>query len=157
MGSSTTHSKQNMKALLFVILILSVILWSEGKRMGGGGGYRRENQSYWRRRPWEVGYYSNRNNPRRYWESSWRRKQDLEEFNVKTTELPVFDEWEEEGCTGLCLIKKLEQIDSQLQEKEAEKEIKSVDEVSKKPEREPKKNPPAPCTGMCALMRQRTG
>ena len=39
---------------------------------------------YWRRRPWEVGYHGNRNNPRRPWDRTWRRERDMDEFVVKT-------------------------------------------------------------------------
>ena len=62
---------------------------------------------------------------------------------------------EELGCTGLCLIKKLEEINAQLEEKKANKDFPSEDKILKKPEN--RENPSAPCTGMCALMKQRTG
>eukprot|EP00091_Calanus_sinicus_P003225 TRINITY_DN13394_c0_g1_i1.p1 TRINITY_DN13394_c0_g1~~TRINITY_DN13394_c0_g1_i1.p1 ORF type:complete len:145 (-),score=37.53 TRINITY_DN13394_c0_g1_i1:135-569(-) len=141
-------------ALLSVLVILSLLLEDTLGRMGGGGGYKRRNQDRWRRRPWEVGYFGNRNNPRRPWDRTWRREKDRDEFVVKT-ERPRYYENEEKGCTGLCLIKKMEALDAKIQKKKAKKVNKDITiEITEAPK--PKKKS-APCTGMCAIVRQRTG
>eukprot|EP00090_Calanus_glacialis_P032314 TRINITY_DN53548_c0_g1_i1.p1 TRINITY_DN53548_c0_g1~~TRINITY_DN53548_c0_g1_i1.p1 ORF type:complete len:145 (+),score=31.72 TRINITY_DN53548_c0_g1_i1:118-552(+) len=140
--------------LLCVLVFISFLLDETVCRMGGGGGYTRRNQDRWRRRPWEVGYFGNRNNPRRSWHRTWRREKDREEFVVKT-ERPRYYENEEKGCTGLCLVKKMDALDAKIERKKAKKDNKGTNiEVSEPPK--PKKNS-APCTGMCAIMRQRTG
>merc|ERR1712025_809955 len=135
-----------MKALLLLVGLLITLSDVLSKRMGGGGGYRREDQSYYRRRPWEVGYYSNRNNPRKYWESSWRRQNDIDHFIVKT-ERPYFEEMEEIGCIGLCLIKKLEKVNAELKKKKERKETTTrANKIFIKSTTEKKQGA---CTGMC--------
>merc|ERR1712179_816053 len=136
-----------------IVVMLCVLLEYSDCRMMGGGGYKRKDQGYWRRRPWEVGYHGNRNRARRPWESAWRRERDMDEFIVKT-ERPHYYEDEEEPCTGLCLIKKMEALEAELKKKNKKKEKKETVRLYK--QSKPKKNS-APCTGMCALMRQRTG
>ena len=70
-------------------------------------------------------------------------------------ERPRYYENEEKGCTGLCLIKKMEALDAKIERKKAKKNNNGTTrEVSEAPK--PKKKS-APCTGMCAIMRQRTG
>ena len=69
-------------------------------------------------------------------------------------ERPHYYEDEEEPCTGLCLIEKMEAIEAELKKKYKKKEKKETVGLYK--QSKPKKNS-APCTEMCALMRQRTG
>merc|ERR1719312_264235 len=120
--------------------MLCVLLEYRECRMMGGGGYKRKNQGYWRRRPWE---------------STWRRGRDMDEFIVKT-ESPHYygDEEEEEPCTGRCLINKMEALEAEIKKKNNKKKKKEAVKIYEQPK--PKKSS-APCTGMCALMRQRTG
>ena len=76
---------------------------------------------------------------------------------------PVYYEEEEEPCTGLCLVKKMEKLDAEMKKKKV-KNLKKMKKVKKNKKDNVKvlkekisKKEKAPCTGMCALMRQRTG
>eukprot|EP00092_Neocalanus_flemingeri_P069639 GFUD01085393.1.p1 GENE.GFUD01085393.1~~GFUD01085393.1.p1 ORF type:complete len:153 (+),score=28.55 GFUD01085393.1:31-489(+) len=152
-----------MKVILYCTLVVCALLpeaydavMARGLgRNGSGRGDR------WRRRPWEVGYHGNRNNPRRPWSRVWqnRRQHEPEDFVVKK-ERPRYYEDEEPACTGTCLIKKLEALNEKTEKKSKKREVKSKQsgKIIKKTETtaEPKKDK-APCTGMCVLMRRRTG
>eukprot|EP00092_Neocalanus_flemingeri_P039391 GFUD01042888.1.p1 GENE.GFUD01042888.1~~GFUD01042888.1.p1 ORF type:complete len:131 (+),score=30.14 GFUD01042888.1:141-533(+) len=122
---------------------------------GSGRGDR------WRRRPWEVGYHGNRNNPRRPWSRVWqnRKQHEPEDFVVKK-ERPRYYEDEEPACTGICLIRKLEALNEKTEKKSKKRRHKNTQRGGKLNKTEttakPRKNT-ATCTGMCALMRQRTG
>ena len=144
---------RNNNILIFLFLTLMLVMITSGKRMGGGGGYQRRNQDYWRRRPWEVGYYSNRNNPRKPWESSWKRQRDNQEDFIRKKSYPERYEEEEPSCTGLCLLKKIETVNKNIEKKKKEKKTDTVTtrKISEV------KTTKAPCTGMCAIMRRRTG
>eukprot|EP00092_Neocalanus_flemingeri_P002786 GFUD01002983.1.p1 GENE.GFUD01002983.1~~GFUD01002983.1.p1 ORF type:complete len:153 (-),score=31.01 GFUD01002983.1:96-554(-) len=125
----------------------------------GSTGSRRGDR--WRRRPWEVGYHGHRNNPRRPWDRVWinRRQQEPEDFVVKK-EKPRYYEDEETACTGLCLIRKLEALNDNTEKKRktrGDKTNKRGQHVQKYENTAKPKEDKAPCTGMCALMRQRTG
>eukprot|EP00092_Neocalanus_flemingeri_P008396 GFUD01009052.1.p1 GENE.GFUD01009052.1~~GFUD01009052.1.p1 ORF type:complete len:184 (+),score=53.51 GFUD01009052.1:95-646(+) len=183
-----------MKIVFFCIAIIFSLLpdmYDAAIRGGGGGNYGSRWDSRWRRRPWEVGYWGNRNNPRRPWDRVWqnRRQQEEDKFIVKT-ERPRYYENEETVCTGLCLIKKFESLNEKSEKKGKKRggafeksEItnkpkklealndESVKEKKKRVEKGKKRggavkqsgttNKPqkdkAPCLGMCALMKQRTG
>ena len=54
------------------------------------------------------------------------------------------------------MIKKLEKLDAEIKEKNIRKENKKKEFVKLAEEPKQKKKT-VPCTGMCALMRQRTG
>jgi hypothetical protein len=69
------------------------------------------------------------------------------------TERPRYDKTEE-SCTGLCLIKKMEVLDAKIDKKKAKKSNKKVAKVKVSEAPKPKKVS-APCTGMCAVMRQK--
>ena len=70
-------------------------------------------------------------------------------------ERPRYYKDEEEPCTGLCLIKKMEALEAESKKKNKKKKNKK--ETLKLYEEPKPKKKSAPCTGMCALMRQRTG
>eukprot|EP00092_Neocalanus_flemingeri_P053891 GFUD01063418.1.p1 GENE.GFUD01063418.1~~GFUD01063418.1.p1 ORF type:complete len:182 (+),score=54.60 GFUD01063418.1:83-628(+) len=112
-----------MQIVFFCIVTIFSLLpdmYDAAIRGGGGGNYGSRWDSRWRRRPWEVGYWGNRNNPRRPWDRVWqnRRKEEEEEekFRVKT-ERPRYYEDEENVCTGLCLIKKFESLNEKPEKK----------------------------------------
>merc|ERR1739838_991904 len=138
-----------MGALSCILVIFCFLLNDTNGRMMGGGGYQRERGDRWRRRPWEVGYHGNRNNPRRPWDRVWqnRRKQDEDVFIVKT-ERPRYYESEENSCTGLCLIKKMEALNTKIENKE-KKDFAGMlySERVQNPEFTKPKKDKAPCTG----------
>ena len=90
-------------------------------------------------------------------------------YNVFYSERPRYYESEENSCTGFCLIKKMEALNAKIENKEKKKVKKDKNKEKKdfagmlyservqKPEFTKPKQDKAPCTGMCALMRQRTG
>eukprot|EP00092_Neocalanus_flemingeri_P066190 GFUD01080609.1.p1 GENE.GFUD01080609.1~~GFUD01080609.1.p1 ORF type:complete len:175 (+),score=49.34 GFUD01080609.1:94-618(+) len=174
-----------MKIVFFCsVIIFSLLLdiYDAAIRGGGGGNYGSRWDSRWRRRPWDVGYWGNRNNPRRPWDRVWqnRREQEEDRFLVKT-ERPRYYENEETVCTGLCLIKKFESLNEKPEKKDKKrggtfekseitnksKNLKALKEKKKRVEKggavkksgttnKPQKDK-ASCLGMCALMKQRTG
>eukprot|EP00092_Neocalanus_flemingeri_P061598 GFUD01074105.1.p1 GENE.GFUD01074105.1~~GFUD01074105.1.p1 ORF type:complete len:149 (-),score=29.22 GFUD01074105.1:42-488(-) len=148
-----------MKVVLFCILVICALLPEAydavmARGLGNAG-------DRWQRRPWEVGYHGNRNNPRRPWSRVWqnRRQHEPEDFVVKK-EKPRYYEDEEPACTGTCLIRKLEALNEKAENKSRKRGQKSKQREGKPNKTEtttkPKKDK-APCTGMCALMRRRTG
>ena len=77
-------------------------------------------------------------------------------YTICLAERPRYKE-NEEACTGLCLIKKIEAIEAKMEKKKKTKNGKKVSDKAALFDKPQPKKDTAPCTGMCALMRQRTG
>ena len=77
-------------------------------------------------------------------------------YKICFAERPRYKE-NEEACTGLCLIKKIEAIEAKMKKKKETKKKKKMSDKVTLIDKPQSKKDTARCTGMCALMRQRTG
>ena len=150
-----------MRHLLLLLLLGMFLETTQGAMArGAGGGMRGWGRNPYARRPWEVGYVGQRPGGRRPWDSdSWRRRPGgLSVGGWRPGRQRRQEELEEEDWEDMVQeveqMRRLQEV-AREQEKEEEEEVEEEDFQEEGRNRQEERA--VSCTGMCRIMRMRTG